>query len=304
MSITGFWRETKNIDPRIAISSVHTRLNKVHYIAPQGGGPKGSYASFTALAPYLQSRDLVILLGVLREQAVAPLNVYDVAVLGAANRPRQATSGGVPTGGGASWLAPSSGAVAATPLIELKAQGWQFENIQFSPHTSSACVRLTRSAVTDTIDASHAIFRNCYFVGGTTPIGIEDNGGCGFVLVEECRFQALTSAILSLNTAAAIPLQWEILRNKFRSNTNDIRMSLTGALIEENKFFTVGSGSTNKVISTTFISTQGGANHILRNFFNNTEAEIAPGNGYTGAATDLWLNYVRDQAALAIGQPA
>jgi len=114
----------------------------------------------------------------------------------------------------------------------------------------------------------------------------------------------LTSAILSLNTAAAIPLMWEILRNRFRDNTNDVKMSLSKSLIESNKFLSVGSGATNKVISTTFISTQGGSNHVLWNFFNNTEAEIAPGSGYTGAATDEWINYVRDQAALAIGQPA
>ena len=81
-------------------------------------------------------------------------------------------------------------------------------------------------------------------------------------------------------------------------------MSLNSSVIKGNNFITPGSGATNKVISTTFISTQGGLNHVVLNFFNNTEAQIAPGSGYTGAASDFWMNYVTDQAALAFGQPA
>ena len=312
MSTVGFWRELRQDNRNIMLTGFG-QLQRTWYIFPDGTGPRGSFTNFTDLAPNLRSRDIIVLGGVLREQAVAPLLVYDVTIIGAANRPRQATtatggdpSAGTVTGGGACWLPPASGSVATTPLLELRAAGWSFENIEFSPHTSSAAIRLTRSGSVDTTDASHARFSECYFSGngGTGQIGIEDNGGAGRVLVENCRFDGLASAILSLTTAAAIPLGWHIKDNRFQQNTNDVKMSLSYAIIERNKFMTAGSGSTNKVISTTFILTQGGNNHVLLNLFSNTEAQIAPTSGFTGASTDTWMNYVNDQAALAFGQPA
>lgn len=311
MGLPGFWKNAVQ-DNRLVTLSGFGQLSRIWYIFPQGGGPRGSFATFTALKPNLRSRDVIVLGGVLREQATAPLNVYDITIIGAANMPRQATSGGLPTYagltlGGASWLPPSSGATATTPLLELFCQGWAFENIEFTPHTSSAGVRLTRSAVTDTIDSSHCRFTGCLFSGngGTGQIGIEDNGGTRSALIEGCRFELLTgTAILGLSTAAAVSSDWEIRDNSFRQNTNDIKISSNYGRILRNRFMTAGSGATNKVISTTFLSTQGGNNHILLNQFSNTEAQIAPGSGFTGAASDTWMNYVNDQAALAFGQPA
>lgn len=307
MTQANFWRQYSPLNSQqVLLGKTFGFINNVHYLFPQGGGPRGSYTRFADVANQLQNRDVILLSGVLREQAVAPLGIYDVAIVGAADAPRQATSGGIPTGGGASWLAPSSGAIAATPLLELRAAGWNISNIEFTPHTSSAGIRLTRSAVVDTTDAGHVTINGCYFAanGGTGQIGIEDNGGCRSAVISDSRFEGLASAILSLNTAAAIPLDWQILRNKFFQNTNDIKMSLSYALIQWNKHMTAGSGSTNKVISTTFIATQGGNNFVIDNQFNNTEAQIAPGSGFTGAASDLWRNFVTDGTWYAIGQPA
>lgn len=309
MTVAGFWRQNRQTNQSAMLSSFG-QINKVWYLFPQGTGPSNNapsqncFTSFAALAPNLRSRDLILLSGVLREQAIAPLNIYDVAIIGASDLPRQATSGGVPTGGGASWLPPSSGALATTPLLELRAQGWSFQNIQFSPHTASACVRLTRSAVVDTIDASHALFQDCFFSGGgTTPIGIEDNGGCGFVQVLNSRFQNLTSAILSLNTAAAIPLSWAIQQNRFQQNTNDIKMSLSYAIIQWNNFMTAGAGATNKVVQTNFIAAQGNNNHVCHNVFTNTSAQIANASGYNGGNADVWAdNYCTE--AVDYGIPA
>lgn len=271
-----------------------------------GRSPSSPFLTMARAFEFVGSYDTIVLDGVIREQIVAPAEVYNVTIIGGNNlTPRQATSGGVATGGGASWLPPSSGAVATTPLLEIYSAGWTIINVQFSPHTASACVRLTRSALVDATDGSHAKFINCYFSGGgTTPIGIEDNGGCGFVVISECRFQNLTSAIKGLNTAAAIPLSWLIENCRFQQNTNDITMSLSYGIIQRNHFMTAGSGVTNKVISTTFVSVQGGNTHVFLNMFSNTEAQIAPANGFTGAASDTWMNYVNDQAALAFGQPA
>lgn len=303
MTQVGFWRNTQQDNRRITIGQ-YGQINRVWFVAPQGAGgpfggfampPAGVFSSFADLKPNLRSRDLVYIVGVLREQVVAPDDVYDVAVVGAADRPRQATSGGVPTGGGAYWTAPAS-PTALTPLIEVRSQGWTFANICFNPTTSSAAIRLTKSAVTDSIDGSHAVISGCYFVGGGTgQIGIEDNGGCSFVLVEGCRFKLLTgTAILGLTTAANVPQEWQILSNTFGQNTNDIKMSLNWSRIQDNVFNTAGSGATNKVISTIALSGQGANNGVVENYANNTAAGIATGSGFVGSATDHWFNQGTD----------
>lgn len=271
-----------------------------------GLSPLTPFATVARAFEFVQSYDTIVIDGIIREQLVTPSGVFNVTILGGSTlTPRQATSSGVATGGGASWLSPTT-PVATTPLLEIKSAGWSLLNFQMSPVANSACVRLTRSAIVDAIDASHALFQNMYLSGGASgAIGIEDNGGCGFVQVLGNRFQGFgDSAILSLNTTAAIPLSWLFDSNRFQQNLNDIKMSLSYAIIQKNQFMTAGSGATNKVISTTFISVQGGNNHLSLNQFSNSEAQIAPANGYTGAASDTWMNYVNDQAALAFGQPA
>jgi len=304
MSQPGFWRRNWE-DNRVVITDSKAVVNRVWYLFPQGGGPRGSFTTFADLAPNLRSRDLIYLSGVLKEQAVTPQDVFDVTILGAANRPRQATDGGVPTGGGASWLAPASPA-ATTPLLKIREQGWSVINIQFAPVASSACIRLSRAETAADMDGSHASIIGCYFVGGgALGIGIEDVGGCGHVLVEDCEFESLLdSGLKGISTGIAVPLNWTIRNNKFKTNLNDIKMSLSYGQILGNRFCTAGAGAVNKVISTTAVAVQGGNNQVLLNFFNNSEAQIAPASGYTGAATDLWQNYVNDQAALAFGQPA
>ncbi len=296
----GFWRNNR-IENRRATINQYGAPNNVWIIAPQGmpilggfGNPTGSFSSFTDLKPNLRSRDLILLAGVLREQVVCPEDVYDVLVLGAANTPRQATDSGSPTGGGATWMPPASGAVATTPLIEVVRQGWTFENIAFNPHTSSAGVRLTTTGGLD--EAGQAAFINCLFTGGGTgQIGIEDNGGSGMVQVLNCVFRNLSgTGILGLNTSNAVPSFWQIMDCLFGLNTNDIKMSLASARIANNTFNTAGSGATNKVVSTIALSGQGSINAVVDNYFNNTAAGIVAGSGYSGSATDHWMNFGTD----------
>jgi hypothetical protein len=302
MSTPGFWKRNWE-DNRVVITDSHAVVNRIWYLFPQGGGPRGAFATFETLKPHLRSRDVIYLSGVLEEAgAVTPENIFDVTIIGAANRPRQATSSGTPTGGGAYWK--TDGRTLAS-LLEIRSAGWMLQNICFNPAGTYSCVKLTRSATVDLTDASHAIIDNCYFVGGGQgQIGIENSGGAGFCRVSNSRFLLLDAAIKCTSTAAAIPLLWEIVENSFSRNTNDIASSLSYAQILRNRFMTAGAGAVNKVISTTYNAVQGGNNQVLLNHFNNPEAEIAPATGYTGAASDFWSNYVTDQAALAIGQPA
>lgn len=305
MTQAGFWRDYRVENRRVTLGG-YGQLNNVHYLCPDGGGPEGAYGTWAALSPNLKSRDLVYLIGVLREQCVTPAGIYDVTILGAANRPRQSTSGGVPTGGGATWMAPASGATASTPLLEIKSQGWVIENISFTPHTSSAGIRLTRSATVDSIDGSHFIISGCLFAaqGGTSQIGIEDNGGASFGLIEDCRFISLTgTAIKGLSTASNVPQGWRITRNRFNGNTNAIGMSLTESLVDNN-FIRQTANDTNFKVNMIAVSAQGSLNQVINNVFSDAAANVTIAKGYKPGTTDVWRNFVTDAADPVITVPA
>lgn len=297
----GFWRNNRVENRRMTINQ-YANPNNVWVLAPQGmpvlggfGNPTGSFATFAALKPQIRSRDMIILAGVLREQVVLPEDVYDVLIIGAAGISRQATDGGVPTGGGATWMAPAS-PTATTPLVEVIRQGWIFQNIAFNPVTASAGVRLTTSGGLN--EAGQTLFIDCLFTGGgDDQIGIEDNGGSGMVQIQNCVFRNLTgTGVLGLSTANAIPSYWQIKNSLFGQNTNDIKMSLAYSLIGDNVFQTPGAGAVNKVVSTIAVAGQGSNNAVVNNFFNDVIAGIIAGEGYSGSATDHWFNYGSDDS--------
>lgn len=263
-----------------------------------GQSPEQAFQTMSQALTSVGDNDVIYFIGKVREQLVAPLGVTGVSIIGA-------ETGNVRDDDGAKWYAPAS-PTAGQALLELREQGWTLSNFLMTPdNTGGACVKAHRNEDATYPDSSHFILNNMRFVGGGgTPIGVQDVGGNSNYLIQNCKFQSLTSAITCTSTSIAVPLRNTIRDNQFLLNTNDITSSQSYAVISGNQFMTAGSGSTNKVISTTFNAVQGGNNHITLNYFSNTEAQIAPTSGYTGAASDLWLNYVNDQAALAVGQPA
>lgn len=307
MTQAGFWQQFNPLsNQQVALGKTFGFINNVYYLFPQGGGPRGSFTTFSNIKGNLQNRDVVLISGVLREQAVAPDGVFDVTIMGAANNPRQATSGGTPTGGGASWLPPSSGAVAATPLLELTRSGWQILNVEFTPHTSSAAIRLTRSGSVDLIDASHYTISGCWFSanGGTSQIGIEDNGGCGFGVIDGNVFHGLTgTAIKGISTAAAVPLMCQITNNRFNANTNAIGMSLTEGLVANN-YIRQTANDTNFKVNLVAVAGQGSLNQVINNIFPDAAANVTIAKGYKPGTTDVWRNYVTDTAASIVAVPA
>lgn len=304
MTYAGFWRDL-NTDNRRMIVRDEARISTIHYLFPQGGGPRNAFTTFAALAPHLRSRDIILFSGVLREQAMTPVGVFDVAVVGAANRPRQATSGGVPTGGGASWLAPTS-PTAATALIQVIEQGWHFENIQFAPVAASDCIRFRRMETATIPDGSHGVVKGCYFsTGGAGGHGI-NVGECTRIVIEECEFQALGTGTAIRNSADGgimSPTYAHIRKNKFmRGNAGDIICALGNSLIEENVFYSV-------------FGTEGGfridlnggtaGNRIINNWFADATAQYAIAGGFRGAgAGDIWRNWVSDAADPILTDPA
>lgn len=302
MTIQNFWRGAQQ-DQRSVILNGFGQIGRLWYLFPQGNGPRGSFRTFADLKPNLRSRDTIFLGGVLREQAVAPEDVYEVSIIGVANTPRQATDGGVPTGGGATWMAPASGAAASTPLIQVVRQGWNFENICFNPHTSSAAIRFTTTGGLD--EAGQFSVRNCTFMGGGTgQIGIEDNGGSGFGIIENNLFYALGgTAILGLSTSNAVPLSWKVLNNFFNSNTNSIAVSASAWLVANNVIRQAANDAANK-INLIALADQGLNNMVLNNVFSDAAANVTIAKGYKPGTGDVWRNYVTDVAAYVVTVPA
>lgn len=301
MTQAGFWRDQQGgQDNRRMLLNDAARVNKVHYLFPQGGGPRGSYQTFAGLKAQLRSRDLIILSGVLREQAIAPVGVFDVTIQGACNKPRQATDGGVPTGGGACWLAPTS-PTATTPLLRLVNQGWTISNIQMAPVASSACLTFDRRETTAVPDSSHGTVIDCYFsAGGASGIGIEGID-VKRLTIDGCDFEGLGTAVK--NTAGsgiAQPNFWQILRNNFLYNTNDVIAALDKSLVAYNHFF-----GTNPVEGSQRLKLDGGSgrNRVLENYFSDIAADVTIAKGYKAGTSDVWRNYVAATAAAIVAVP-
>jgi hypothetical protein len=303
MSVSGFWRQMSQNNNRLTLGGFGV-LNNVWYVAPQGYAPTlgtPTTRTFTTLADcfnHVKSRDIIYIVGVLREQAVAPLGVFDVTIMGAANQPRQATSGGVPTGGGATWLAPTS-PVAATPLLELREQGWTVENIFFNGPTDDACVKLHREETATYPDASHFTARGCRFGGGF--IGIEDFGGASNVLVEDCSFEDMAgvggAAIRVTNQGIAIPSRWMVRNNRFLPCVNGIIGAWVDSQFRFNNFAAMTTATINLASGNT-----GLRNMLFLNQFSVDNAGFDPAGGYTGNATDIWYSVLSD--AVDFGVPA
>ena len=296
MSLAGFWREFQPNNQQITVGLYRGKINNVHYLFPQGG-VSGAFTTFSDLAPQLRSRDVIILGGVLREQAVAPLGVFDVILMGAADIPRQATSSGVPTGGGATWLAPTS-PTALSPLLTLREQGWIVTNIMFGAVASTPAIRLKRQENATYPDASHALIDNCYFAtqGLTAEVGIGSESLFHSV-IQNCLFQGLTgTAILGESVSIAQPQLNKILNCYFRECVNAIDWPQDYGVIDGNRF---------KDITTKKIDVNVGAdNYVGINFFDQAAASITIANGYIGNASDVWRNYATDGASQTVGVPA
>lgn len=290
MTQQGFWRSLRGNNQRVGLSGFG-EINTVHYLFPQGGGPRGAYTTFEDLANQLRDRDTIVLSGVLREQAIAPLGVFDVLITGAANRPRQATSGGIPTGGGgATWLAPTS-PVATTPLLELREQGWYIDNIDFVPPADAAAIKMHCEETATYPDASHLTVDGCRFTDGF--IGIEDFGGASNVLIQNSSFESLAGAgggaVVVTNQGIRIPLRWLFKNNRILPCVNGI----VGAFVDCQFMDNVIAKSTTATMNLAS-GNVGLRNFVINNTFNIAAADFDPAGGVTGNATDVWINDLSD----------
>lgn len=270
------------------------KRGRVWYVDPtanNGGGGGDSWdealVTMAAAVAQVQSGDTIYFIGNIREQVVAPDNIFDVSIIGCGNTPRNsdlvATGYGPRSQTSATWKAPAS-PVALTPLMEVRHQGWTFENILFNAPTDAADVKLVRNALTGASedDASHASFYGCRFVGGNT--GIEDSGGCYNVTVESCEFFNITDgtgrAIYCSSVAVANPLYWKIINNRFLDNDNHIVAAASKWLVKWNVL-----SSANVTAKINF--TGGVAGNLVT--MNTLGGTYSIAGGYTGAGgADEW----------------
>jgi hypothetical protein len=279
-----------------------------YYVDPDAGSSSYNGLSWaTAKATMAQafallnSGDTVYFRGKIREQITTPVQVFDVTIIGAGNRPRHADAEPAPTGGHGTntWTTPVS-AAATTPLCKVLQQGWRFVNILFAGPTDAACVLLFRDggAANAERDASHAHFYGCRFASGQTHI--EQSGGCYNVRIENCSFASATGQALKSTAGAGIAIvqEWEILNNRFYQNANN-------AVFAMQRFRWIGNtftSTTTGVLNTDGGDASAGHNIILNNAFDIAAADFDPAGGVTGDATDLWSNYLKD--AIETGLPA
>lgn len=231
------------------------------------------------------SHDVIYVSGKVREQVIAPLGVYGVRVIGADTSPRHDLA--------SSWMAPASGGVASKALLEVKEQGWSFENLLFQSFTTASAIKLSRRETAEIPDASHAMFIGCRFVGVS---GIDDNGGNSYVTVRGCTFQSLTgTAILGSSTSGDVPTQWLVENNRFIDCANGIDEAFYHGTIRDNVFM----GTFTKYIDLT-----GGTapNFVYDNIVNVVSTAFDPDGGFTGVTGDYWKNYLTD--GVEVGLPA
>lgn len=275
------------------------------WIRPQYGNNNnvGSFdqpfATMAGCARALEPGIVIGLQGVLKENFVAPL-VNDVTIVGMANQPRQATSSGVPNGGGATWMNPGT---VASPLLHIgsstmgtaKSQGWKVMNVFFGQAGAAANVIVDRGVGGN--DASHAAFYNCAFSAGGVAGGIGlRTGEIIRLIVDGCEFYDFNGAAayaIYANIAGGIAnppyLQWKITNNVFVNNVNNLVGALRNATITGNNFQSIGRSQT----TTISIGLSGGANNTVMGNWIGDQLTGATAT-FTGGTTDKWCNYYSD----------
>lgn len=251
--------------------------------ASTGGGTSWEDAFLTMQEAFnkLVGGETIYVAGKVLEQLVAPVQIFDVRVIGVGNRPRHADS--TPSGGNtftAQWGPPASGAVSGQATLRLLQQGWTIQNILFTMESATAAgVEICRNADAGNAerDASHASILDCRFAGAG--IGVR-SGVAGLfteiafnVLIDGNVFQDNTTSISGINGN-----QWKITNNLFQGDTNAINVtSATGFDISNNRF--------NQITTKIIFLTSGSNNGV---HYNALPGTYTTGANYQEGTTDDW----------------
>lgn len=265
----------------------------------EGTSPGLAFRSMSALNhPLTNYRRLVnhnqpitiAVAGVLTEEWSTPI-VSDVTIIGAGNRPRQATTSGVANGGGATWLSPTSGTGA---LLTINGQAWTVKNLFFNNSaTANPCVMLTNSGDTPLLaNAEHTVLDGCVFTG--TDDGVKSTGLPNWVTIQNCTFRGFSGAsdlgiAYTVGAGTGTLLGWKILNNQFLGNTGHITAAFAGAEIAYNHFSYIFSGTTT---TTQVVLTGGNDNAVHHNVFDLPFNTNLISGMFAGGTNDRWFwNY-------------
>jgi hypothetical protein len=258
-----------------------------------------AFLTMTYALTQIRSGDIIYFAGKLTEQVTTPVQIFDVTIVGAGNRPRHADSD--PENGDFATNTWKYGTDNTTPLVKVMQQGWRFVNILFQGGSTMSNVLLFRDGGSgdDERDAGHAEFYNCRFSSGAN--GIEESGGCGHVGIYGCYFTDLTGVALKRTPGATVGqsyFRWDVRGNRFQDCP-----SLTTATSAQ--FFRFMENTVSFAGAPTLgFDFNGDAkqNQIINNVFNVPAGEFDPAGGFTGTATDNWSNILED--AIETGLPA
>ena len=207
----------------------------------------------------------IAMAGVVNQEWSAPI-VSDVAIIGAsAGNARQATTSGVPNGGGATWLSPTSG---TGDLLTINGQSWDVSGVYFNNSaTGSNTAGIVLVGGGDpplTADAGGTVIRNCRFTGEAN--GIYINGGPGFLTIKDNVFFFFDSSgdiAIKAGGSGGTGYGSKILNNTFAANLTHISVGATayGWEIAGNRFSYIDAG----VTTTTQVSLSTGNNNSVHN---------------------------------------
>lgn len=277
------------------------KKGRAWFVDPSYGGngngksPGGAFSTMDAAFDNLRSGDIIYCVGDIREQLVTPVQVFDVTIIGAGNRPRNADA--VPAGGkyaAVTWRAPASGGVAAQATLRILQQGWTIYNILFNMvDTNAAGIEIVRNAGADDAerDASHTIVIGCRFAGAG--VGIRSGATSFTENTTNCLIQGntfLSNTYGIRQTTGFGGLNWQILDNMFVTNTNDISGPFTVSKIMRNSFSLAPTGA--------LILTGAGLNMVHGNYMPGT---YAAGTLYAPGTSDNWNgNYASTGVTAAV----
>lgn len=269
------------------------------WVRPQDGDDNSAdgtyaaaYATVEAALNAAQEGQVVGILGVVQEEIATPLGLNDVSLVGMANQPRQATTSGVPNGGGATWLSPSGGTAA---LLQIRGQGWKVQNIYFNNSATDApdIDLLLEGDPPTAADAGHAQILDCVLTGEDD--GIWLTGGVSFITIKRCRFfnfkGAGDTAIKGVS-GLGIGTNWSYLleENVFHDNVNHIVAALHNGHLVGNVIDVKGLTVATTTVAVDF--TNGAANTVMGNYLGDNATGAAA--TWTAGTNDKWCNFTAD----------
>lgn len=311
MALTAFPRGLSSFGaPVIPGGGVHLPANGKTHIWVHGNEGNNGNDGLSPDKPLLtmakafervQSGGVIHLVGNVKENLSTPVGIFDVTVIGEGNRPRHADAHTSNNGYQAANWRTATG-VNDTPNVIVRQQGWRFINILFVGGTGAGAdiIRIFRDAGAGDAerDGGHLEVIGCRFASGYN--GISDTGGCVNVLIQGCRFEALTNfCILGVGNIGVGQSDWLIVDNTFDGFTNGIKIAAFGCRIQNNTFTDGGTPNTTVVLNT---SNGGGSdNFIVGNFFQTATLNFNTPD-VVGNATDVWaVNASIDSTLAGVG---